>query len=252
MHNSRHLVAGVFLLKKYERNDKFFAYDIVWWLKYFRNLIIIIMKNTIIYTLVAFLVGGAATAAVMQGSSQIEQQTGLVEEVSSYRGYGSMMGKGMYREEVTAKNCLADDCPLVDDFDYPAGELPQTVVDALDAAIQDEYHARDFYESVMAEFGNVRPFSMIVRAEETHISSLKAIYDKYGLEVPVDTNEAMTAPETLKEACQVGVDAEIANAALYKDELIPAAGDYEDIVGVFTNLMNASQQKHLPAFERCN
>jgi len=56
----------------------------------------------------------------------------------------------------------------------------------------------------------------------------------------------------LQEACQIGVDAEIANAALYRDELLPAVTAYEDITLVFENLMNASQQKHLPAFEKCN
>jgi len=33
---------------------------------------------------------------------------------------------------------------------------------------------------------------------------------------------------------------------------LPTASSYEDIVQVFTNLMNASEQKHLKAFERCN
>ena len=62
----------------------------------------------------------------------------------------------------------------------------------------------------------------------------------------------VSAPATLQEACQIGVDAEIANAALYQNELLPVVADYEDITAVFTNLMNASEQKHLPAFERCN
>lgn len=62
----------------------------------------------------------------------------------------------------------------------------------------------------------------------------------------------MTAPATLQEACQIGVDAEIANAALYRDELLPVVSENEDIMAVFENLMNASQQKHLPAFDRCN
>ncbi len=150
-------------------------------------------------------------------------------------------------------NCLADDCLLVDDLEYPAGELPDQVQEALDEAINDEYKALSTYEAVIEKFGNVRPFSMIKGAEEQHIASLKAIYDKYGLEVPVNTWSAkVSVPATLQEACQVGVDAEIANAALYKDELLPVVEGYEDIVTVFTNLMNASQQKHLPAFDRCN
>ena len=94
---------------------------------------------------------------------------------------------------------------------------------------------------------------MIKGAEEQHIASLKAIYDKYDLKVPANTwSTKVSLPKTLQEACQVGVDAEIANAALYKDKLLPVVSDYPDITAVFTSLMNASEQKHLPAFDRCN
>ena len=155
--------------------------------------------------------------------------------------------------EPSRENCLADDCLLVDDLEYPVGELSVEVQEALDEAINDEYKALSVYEAVVTKLGTVRPFSMIMGAEEQHIASLKAIYDKYGLEVPVNTwPSKVSAPDTLQEACQVGVDAEIANAALYEDKLLPAVDGYEDIVAVFTNLMNASEQKHLPAFERCN
>jgi hypothetical protein len=216
------------------------------------------MKNiTILYILGALVVGSVATTAVMRSPVGNGVQTQDRDRVSlsdgdQYRGYGNMMGRDMMAEEVTRGNCLADDCLALEGFDYPAGELSSEVIDALGKAIQDEYHARDFYNAVMTTFGSVRPFSMIVRAEEMHISSLEAIYDKYGLDIPADANETTAAPATLQEACQIGVDAEIANADLYKNELIPAAEGYEDIIGVFTNLMNASQYKHLPAFERCN
>jgi len=154
---------------------------------------------------------------------------------------------------VNRQNCLADDCLLVDNLDYPAGKLPQSTKEALDEAINDEYKALATYEAVISKLGTVRPFSMIKGAEEQHIASLKAIYDKYGLLAPKNTlSGKVTAPTTLKEACQIGVEAEIANAALYREKLLPAVKDYEDIISVFTNLMNASQEKHLTAFERCN
>ncbi|TXG99876.1 MAG: DUF2202 domain-containing protein [Candidatus Moraniibacteriota bacterium] len=119
--------------------------------------------------------------------------------------------------------------------------------------MQDEYKALAVYQAVTAKFGMVRPFSMIMGAEEQHIASLKSIFDKYGLVVPVNNLIGkITAPKTLAEACQIGVDAEIANAALYQNELLPTVSSYPDITSVFTNLMNASQNKHLAAFERCN
>ena len=154
--------------------------------------------------------------------------------------------------EISRMNCLADDCLEVDDLEYPAGNLPYGVSRALARAIEDEYRARATYEAVIEKFGAIRPFIMIKGAEEQHIASLKSIYDKYGLTVPSDENDNIEVPETVEESCQLGVDAEIANAALYRDELIPATSGYEDIIAVFENLMNASQQKHLPAFDRCN
>ncbi len=157
------------------------------------------------------------------------------------------------QNQVNRQNCLADDCLLVDDLNYPVGELPQSVKDALDEAINDEYKALSTYEAVISKLGNVRPFSMIKGAEEQHITSLKAIYDKYALVAPKNTlSGKVTSPATLKEACQTGVEAEIANASLYRDKLLPAVKDYEDINSVFIKLMNASQDKHLTAFERCN
>lgn len=156
------------------------------------------------------------------------------------------------QNQITRQNCLAEDCLSVDNLTYPAGELSASVKDALNQAINDEYKAYSTYDAVIKKLGDVRPFSMIIRAEEQHISVLKSIYDKYGLSVPENTMaKKVTAPATLQQACQTGVDAEIANAALYRDKLLPAVTDYEDITQVFENLMNASQQKHLPAFERC-
>lgn len=162
-------------------------------------------------------------------------------------------GGDVVRSQISRNNCLADDCLVVNNLEYPAGELPTQVKTALDEAINDEYKALATYDVVIAKFGQVRPFSMIKGAEEQHIASLKAIYDKYGLKAPENEwGKKVTAPTTLQQACQIGVEAEIANVGLYREKLLPEVEAYEDIVLVFTNLMNASEQKHLPAFERCN
>jgi hypothetical protein len=157
------------------------------------------------------------------------------------------------RRNLNKDNCLADDCLTVDNLDYPVGDLSQQAKEALIEAINDEYKARALYEKTIEKFGFVRPFSMIIRAEEQHISSLKSLFDKYGLEIPKDdwTNK-VSVEKTIQQACQAGVDAEIANAKLYQDKLLPMVSDYEDIKLVFNHLMNASQEKHLVAFERCN
>ncbi len=138
------------------------------------------------------------------------------------------------------------------DLDYSAETLPKDVVESLNLAISDEYKAQTTYAGVLEKFGSIRPFSMIVKAEEQHISQLKSLYDKYGVEIPENTWEgSVQIPETVKEACEVGIVAEIENVNLYKDKLLPTVTEYSDITSVFTNLMNASQNKHLPAFEKC-
>lgn len=132
-------------------------------------------------------------------------------------------------------------------------QLPNTIKTAIDEAINDEYKALSTYEAVIQKFGEVRPFIMIKSAEEQHISALLQLYKSYGLTEPDNLwLNTVSAPETLKKACEIGVEAEIANVALYKENLIPLVSSYPDIVNVFTNLMNASEQKHLPAFERCD
>jgi len=210
------------------------------------------MKNKIILfaglALLLVLAGGYGISAI-KSNSQSQGSFGNDVGSNNKTGNSPMGNKG----EPNRGNCLSDDCLLVENLEYPVGDLPQEVQDALIEAINDEYKALATYEAVISEFGNVRPFSMIKGAEEQHIASLKAVFDKYGMEIPENAwLGKVSAPETLQDACQTGVDAEIANATLYDDELLPAVKEYEDITAVFTNLMNASQDKHLPAFDRCN
>lgn len=134
----------------------------------------------------------------------------------------------------------------------PAGGLPAEVIAVLDAAIMDEYKAHAVYDAVLERIGSTRPFSRIIFAEKSHISSLEYLYDKYGVTIPEDTLLGnVGVADTKTENCQIGVEAEIANAALYHDYLLPAVSDYPDITDTFMRLMNASQYKHLLAFERC-
>jgi hypothetical protein len=129
--------------------------------------------------------------------------------------------------------------------------LSASAKSALDLAIADEYKAKATYESVMRQFGNVRPFSNIVLAEEQHISALKALYDRYGVSAPADTTSDIPSFASKEDACKAGVSAEKENASLYIDTLLPKVKEYEDITQVFTRLMDASKENHLPAFERC-
>ena len=134
--------------------------------------------------------------------------------------------------------------------DLTPGDLSDAEVEALQMALDDEYKAWSVYEQVIADFGAVRPFTSIQRAEEKHIAALVTLFDRYGLDVPVNPWPGTLASyETLGEACEAGVQAEIDNAALYADLFDMV--DNPDIIRVFTALQRASQTKHLPAFERC-
>lgn len=128
--------------------------------------------------------------------------------------------------------------------------LSEAEAAALLRAIEEEYGARALYESVLAAFGDVEPFTGIAASEAQHAAALVRQAQKYGLEVPEYAGPA-AAPTfaTLEEACQAGVAAEIADAALY-DELSSAV-THADILRVFENLKNASLNNHLPAFEAC-
>jgi hypothetical protein len=122
---------------------------------------------------------------------------------------------------------------------------------ALNEAILEEYGALNLYNAVLDQYGNVLPFSRIARAEAQHVRALTQLFTKYGLSVPA--NPGLTQAPTvtsLTQACQAGVDAEIADAALY-DELLKVT-DNPDVVQVYHNLQAASLNNHLLAFEACN
>jgi hypothetical protein len=122
----------------------------------------------------------------------------------------------------------------------------QALADALD----DEYKSHETYQQVIRDFGEVRPFINIVQAEARHISALLGLFAKYALSPPVN-RWAGKAPRFtgVHEACVAGVQGEIENVALY-DRLL-ASTRRADILDVFQSLRSASQDRHLPAFQRC-
>ena len=128
--------------------------------------------------------------------------------------------------------------------------LDEADVQALELALDDEYHALAVYQSVIADFGEVEPFVEIAQSEQRHIDALLKQFDKHGLVVP-DNPWLGNIPgfESVQAACQVGVEAEIANVALY--EQLFSMTDDPALVQVFTNLSRASQESHLPEFQSC-
>ncbi|UKO96825.1 ferritin-like domain-containing protein [Nostoc sp. UHCC 0870] len=132
----------------------------------------------------------------------------------------------------------------------PSRELNAETQQAMIDAINDEYYARAFYTAVINKFGEVRPFSNIVHAEDRHVSLWNHLFTKYGLPIPPDTFMGnIPAPDTLQAACQTGVESEIANVQMYDRflEFVQQA----DLRAAFIQLRHVSQNNHLPAFQRC-
>lgn len=123
-------------------------------------------------------------------------------------------------------------------------------VQALKMALDDEYKAKATYLQVMEDFGSIRPFSNIANSEQRHIEALLPFFDKYGVKAPVNPYLGnIPSYQSVEEACDVGVQAEIENVELY--DRIFAMTDDPELIAVFENLQWASQEKHLRAFKRC-
>ncbi|MFC1535147.1 DUF2202 domain-containing protein [Thermodesulfobacteriota bacterium] len=113
-------------------------------------------------------------------------------------------------------------------------------------AVQDEYLARAEYELIIEKYGLSRPFSNIVRSEETHINMLIPLFEKYGFPVPENNaSEHVVVPEDTKKALETGVRAEIENISMYKKFLEKELPN--DVKLVFLRLKDASEN-HLRAF----
>lgn len=129
-------------------------------------------------------------------------------------------------------------------------KLNKTEIDALLEALDDEYMAWITYDQVIRDFGEVRPFINIRDAEARHVQALCSLFISYEMPVPENAWPGrVTRYDTLHEACEAGVTAEIENGQMY--ERLLKTTDREDILTVLRNLQEASQQRHLAAFQRC-
>ena len=129
---------------------------------------------------------------------------------------------------------------------------PLTAAEAqgLQDAILEEYGALNLYQGVMDTLGAELPFTQIARSEQQHVNALLRQAQIYGVEAPA--NPGLTQPvsfDSLTEACQAGVQAEIADAALY--DTLKAVTTHASLLQVYDNLQSASLNQHLPAFEVC-
>lgn len=128
--------------------------------------------------------------------------------------------------------------------------LTKDEIRALHEALDDEYQAWSTYSQVLIDFGEVRPFSHIREAEARHIEALTTLFVRYGLPLPENTWPGRVLRyASLHQACEAAVAAEVANGQLY--ERLLGCTQRPDLITVLRRLQEASQQRHLPAFQRC-
>lgn len=123
-----------------------------------------------------------------------------------------------------------------------------TIEEMLIYALQDEYTAKAEYVYIMDTFDVLKPFSNIKSSEETHIALLLPLFEAYGIEVIDDESlDHLFEIDSLQEAYEIGVIAEINNIAMYELFLTQELPD--DLREAFIKLRDASEN-HLAAFEK--
>lgn len=121
---------------------------------------------------------------------------------------------------------------------------------ALLDALDDEYKSWTTYDQVIRDFGEVRPFINIREAEGRHIEALLGLCQRYGVTPSANRWLGKVASfADINAACQASVTGEIENVAVYDRVLRSTARP--DILAVYEALRRASQERHLPAFQRC-
>ncbi|WP_374544432.1 hypothetical protein [Rhodoblastus sp.] len=164
-------------------------------------------------------------------------------------GCGCGRGHGRRRQDGAAHGC---DLSVAIEVGAPLRvEAHAAVLEALD----DEYRARAFYLAVLERFPGALPFAHIVDSEDRHANKLIEILRAYGRDIPANSyigsdDIRRSVPASRACACDLAVDEEKHNVSLYETRLLPAVVAFPAITHVFTRLMLASRERHLPAFQR--
>ncbi len=205
--------------------------------------------------LVVLVLGAAIVVGAGIGSSinLITSNSGNSNSsLSSGKSQTTSKSANSNQQQATEKNCLADSCLQIPNLTYPAANLSQDVKDSLSQALDNEYKLEAYYQAVMAKFGDVRPFAMVIGAEQQHIAVIKSLFQKYGLTINENTwaNKSFEI-STFTGACQTSAAYESDTANMYVN-LLPKVSNYPDITQVFTSIKDASLNNHLPAFKKCS
>lgn len=121
--------------------------------------------------------------------------------------------------------------------------------DMLTAALLDEYLAQATYQEIILTYGDVKPFTNIVVAEQQHINLLLPLFETYGITVPENQAASQVVlPDSIASALATGVEAEKANIAMY--EAFLAQDNLNDDVRSVFELLKTASEHHLAAFSK--
>ena len=212
-------------------------------LNFNRSFLTVLMAAALAVSSIFMLSGCSTSKDVDNGTTQtVQEDTSQTPETTQTVDYNVDMDPApltdgnqvLSLEGYGAKGALAD--------------KDLTIHDMLLYAVQDEYLAHGEYLAIVEKFGSQRPYSNIIRAEETHLAYLKEVYLSYGLDFPADGSaDHIVVPDDLLQAAQIGVQAEIDNIAMY--ELFLTYDLPENVSAVFSSLKSGSDS-HLLAFQK--
>lgn len=131
----------------------------------------------------------------------------------------------------------------------------------LTEGLKEEYMAHATYAAINVKFGNKRPFSNIVRAEEKHKQVFIKLFEARKFEIPKDTyvqgksestddyNKRLNIPETWKGALELGLKIENEDVKFLGDAL-KSPDLPQDVKASFEQLLKVSRDNHADAFKR--
>lgn len=146
-------------------------------------------------------------------------------------------------ENINFDQNLLDSMRVDESYDEPI--LHQ----ALRIAIYNEFGAYEAYMKVIEKFGEVAPFTNIIMSKQRNFISFISMMQKYGVAPPINDWAAKAEiPNTLDKCCELGMNVETANIALY-EHLLSYTAEYPDITDIFFRIQAASYNNHLRAFK---
>lgn len=155
----------------------------------------------------------------------------------------------------TKENCVGDECLAVAGLVYPVEGLTQEEEGILLRSLDDAYKGIALNSAALLEFGDVMPFINIVRIEQHYLAAQKALFDKYGIEIPENSRfDDAIIPEglTKEEACAALAEFERQSIELYDTQLLPGVSERPDIYKVLSAINRASRDLHRNAYLSCS